>query len=60
VYDVITNSWSTQTLGEAKSSLAAAGAGNKVLFGGGNTATGPTTSVDIFTLSDCSAKAAGR
>ncbi len=51
VYDAVNNNWATFQLSEGRSLLAGAATGNKMLFAGGDNATGYSKVVDIFTLS---------
>ena len=49
IYDIITQVWTTAELSQARYNIAAVGAGNKIFFAGGMTATGATsTRVDIY------------
>ena len=49
IYDYTTNIWSTAELSQARYHMAAAAAGNKIVFAGGETASGQaTTRVDIY------------
>jgi Kelch motif len=52
VYDITTNSWSMSSLSEAGIQIAAAGAGNKIVFAGGYSASnGFSKTVDIYDVS---------
>jgi hypothetical protein len=48
VYDATTNTWSTAELSEARTSLAAASLGNKILFAGGSGNRGFSKKVDSY------------
>ncbi len=53
IYDVSTNTWSTAQLSQPRSNLAAAAAGNKIVFAGGvfRTFNGYSNVVDIYDVS---------
>jgi hypothetical protein len=48
IYDIPSQTWSTAELSQARYGIAVASAGNKIVFAGGETATGTTTRVDIY------------
>jgi hypothetical protein len=57
IYDIVTNTWSTADLGEARSAMSAAVVGNKVFFAGGYSNVNPggaplySNRVDIYDVS---------
>jgi hypothetical protein len=46
-YDLLTNSWSTSSLQEARTGMGVISFGNKVFFAGGQTPFGPSGKVEI-------------
>lgn len=53
IYDIVTGLWNSTALGAgslsiARGSLAGAGAASKIVFGGGNSASGAVNTVDIY------------
>jgi kelch-like protein 20 len=48
IYDVLSNTWSTAQLSEARFNLAAGAVGNKILFAGGAASIGFSKTVDIY------------
>ena len=48
IYDINTQTWSTAELSQARYNIAVVAAGNKIVFAGGQTATGRTTRMDIY------------